>query len=228
MTKKKYFDQMDEFSGFFRHCGYWAYQSSTEPESYMLMNNGSTSPIVIMLNPQRVTIHRGDDMHFYSCRREEWGPDFLEQCGKKEGKYRSDYCKIARDYRSYCTLDDLGRFLVDECEMYIESEKHLKPKICHLEQTVYDATAYYTLTIDFREDRNYFDLTFETAPFEENFPHEKKYSNMTDWSVETLERMGKELPIKILTNYMKKYRKKFVQALAKAENTLTTAEISNI
>ena len=219
---------MDEFSRFFQHCNYWAYQSSTEPESYMLMNTGSTAPIVIMLNPQRVTIHRGEDKHFYSCLREEWGPDFLEQCGKKEGKYRSDYSKIARDYRSYRTLDDLGRFLVDECEMDIESEKHLKPKICHLEQTVYDATAYYTMTIDFREDRNYFDLTFEIAPFEENFPHEKKYSNMTDWSVETLERIGKELPIKILTNYMKKYRKKFVQALAKAENTPTTAEISNL
>lgn len=228
MTKKKYFDQMDEFSRFFRHCGYRAYQSSTESESYMLMNNGSTSPIVIMLNPQRVTIHRGDDKHFYSCRREKWGSDFLEQCGKKEGKYRSDYCKIARDYRSYQTLDDLGRFLVDECEMYIESEKHLKPKICHLEQTVYDATAYYTMTIDFREDRSHFDLTFETAPFEENFPHEKKYSNMTNWSVETLEKIGKELPIKILTNYMKKYRKKFVQATAKADNTSTTAEISNL
>jgi hypothetical protein len=30
---------------------------------------------------------------------------------------------------------------------------------------------------------------------------------MTDWSVETLERIGKELPIKILTDYMKKYKK---------------------
>jgi hypothetical protein len=228
MSKKKYFEQMDEFSRFFQHHNYWAYQSSTEPESYMLMNTGSTAPIVIMLNPQRVTIHRGDDQHFYSCRRKEWGPDFLEQCGKKEGKYRSDYCKIARDYRSYRTLDDLGRFLVDECGMRIESEKHLKPKICHLEQTVYDATAYYTLTIDFREDRNHFDLMFEIAPFEENFPHEKKYSNMTDWSAETLERIGKELPIKILTDYMKKYRKKFVQAQMKAENTPTTLEIEGI
>jgi hypothetical protein len=51
---------------------------------------------------------------------------------------------------------------------------------------------------------------------------------MTNWSVETLERMGKELPIKILSDYMKKYRKKFVQALVKAENTPTTAEISNL
>ena len=34
-----------------------------------------------------------------------------------------------------------------------------------------------------------------------------KCSNMTGWSVETLERIGKELPIKILTSYMKKYRK---------------------
>jgi hypothetical protein len=30
---------------------------------------------------------------------------------------------------------------------------------------------------------------------------------MTGWSVETLERIGKELSIKILADYMKKYRK---------------------
>jgi hypothetical protein len=207
MSKNKHFDQLDDFSRFFQHCNFWAYPSSTEPGSYMLMNFGSSAPIIIMVTPNQVTIHRGDDEHFYSCSRDDWNPDFLEQCGRKEGKYRSDYCKIAQDYRSYCTLDDLGRFLVDECGMRIECEKRLKPKICHLEQTVYDATAYYTLTIDFREDRNYFDLTFETAPFKENFPHEKKYSNMTGWTVETLERIGKELPIKILTDYMKKYRK---------------------
>ena len=112
--------------------------------------------------------------------------------------------------------------------MRIESEKYLKPKICHLEQTVYDATAYYTMTIDFREDRSHFDLTFETMPHSERRSYDKTFSNMTDWSVETLEKIGKELPIKILSDYMKKYRKKFVQAQMKAENTSTTAEISNL
>jgi hypothetical protein len=219
MKKKNYFDQLDDFSRFFQHCSYRAYKSSTEEDSYMLMNTGSTAPIVIMVSPQRVTIHRGYDEQFYSCPRAEWGPDFLEKCSKREGKYRPDYEKIARDYRSYQTLDDLGKFLVDECGMRIESEKALKPKICHLEQTVYDATAYYTLTIDFREDRNSFDLNFETFPHNERKSHAKKFGNWTSWGVETLEKIGKELPIKILTDYMKKYQKKFVQAQMKAEDT---------
>ena len=207
MDKKKYFDRLDDFSRFFKNYDFWAYPSSTEPGSYMLMNTGSYDPIIIMVTPKQVTIHRGDDKHFYSCSRDDWNPDFLEECGRKEGKYGFYYCKIAQNYRSYCTLDNLGRFLVDECGMHIECEKRLKPEICHLEQIVDDSTAYYTLTIDFCEDRNYFDLTFETAPFEENFPHEMRCSNMTGWSVETLERIGKELPIKILTSYMMKYRK---------------------
>ena len=207
MAKKNYFDKLDDFSRFFKNYDFWAYPSSTEPGSYMLMNAGNYAPIIIMVTPKQVTIHRGDDKHFYSCSRDDWNADFLEKCGRKDGKYGFDYCKIAQDYRSYCTLDSLGKFLVDECGMRIECEKRLKPEICHLEQIVEDATAYYTLTINFREDRNYFDLTFETALFKEIFPHEQKYSNMTGWSVETLERIEKELPIKILTNHMKKYRK---------------------
>jgi len=223
---KKHFDQLDDFSKFFQHCNFFAYPSKTDSESYMLMNNGSMSPIVIMITQQHVTIHRGDDQHFYSCLLRDWGPDFLENCGRKEGKYRNDYETIARNYRSYCTLDDLGKFLVDECGMRIESEKYLKPKICHLEQTVYDATAYYTLTIDFREDRNYFDLNFETMPYNKRRSYVKTFSNMTNWSVETLDQIGKELPIKILTNYMKKYKKQFVQTTMKSTDVQTKANLS--
>jgi hypothetical protein len=208
MTKKKnYFDNLDDFSRFFQHCNFYAYKSNTEQDSYMLMNNGSTAPIVIMVTTQQVTIHRGDDQHFYSCTRKEWSPDFLEECRRKEGKYRNDYETIARNYRSYSTLDVLGKYLVDYCGMRVQSEKHLKPEICHLEQTVYDALAYYTLSIDFREDRTYFDLNFETFPYTDKKANAIKYGNMTDWSVETLERIGKELPIKLLTNYVKKYKK---------------------
>ena len=206
MSKKEHFDRLDDFSRFFQHSNFLAYPSSTEPGSYMLMNTERSAPIIIMVTPKQVTIHRGNDKHFYSCSRDDWNPDFLEECGRKEGKSSSVYCKIAQDYRSYCTLDDLGRFLVDVCGMRIECENRLKPKICHLKRTVYDAAAYYTLTIDFREDRNYFDLTFESVPFEENLPHEKKNFNMENWSVETLERIGKELPIKILREYMANYK----------------------
>ena len=35
----------------------------------------------------------------------------------------------------------------------------------------------------------------------------KKYSNMTGWGANTLAAIGKELPIKILTDYVRKFRK---------------------
>ena len=173
----------------------------------MLKNSGSTAPIVVMLTPLQVTIYRETESHFYSCPRKEWGPDFLEKCGRREKGTRSDYEKIARNYRSYSTLDVLGKYLVDYCGLRVQSEKYLKPEICHLEQTMYDALAYYTLSIDFCEDRTYFDLNFETFPYTDKKANAIKYGNIRDWSVETLERIGKELPIKVLSNYIKKYKK---------------------
>ena len=202
MKKKKYFDNLDDFSRFFRNYNYWAYPSG---DTTMLMSSSSTAPIVIMISPERVTIHRGEDQHFYSCQREDWGPDFLERCGRKENRYY-DYERLARDYRSYQTLDSLGRFLVDECGMRLEGDR-LKPKCCQLSQTVYDDKAYYTMVISLRENRNYFDLNFTTEPCRDKQVYEKKYSNMTDWGIGTLAHIGKELPIKILTDYVRKFKR---------------------
>lgn len=197
MKKKTNFEGLDDFSKFFRNKNYFAYKSG---DTTMLMDSGSTSPVVIMISPERVAIHRGEDKHFYSCKREKWGPDFLEKCGYRE------YENIAKDYRSYQTLDELGKFLVDECGMRIEGNR-LKPKCCQLEQTIYDAEAYYTLTISLREDREHFDLNMEISPFKEEFSHDKKYSNWTDWGPDALTSIGKNLPIPILTDYVKKYKK---------------------
>jgi hypothetical protein len=178
-----------------------------------------------MLTPQHVTIHRSDDVHFYSCSREDWGPDFFEKCGRKKGENRNDYESIAEDYRSYCTLDNLGKFLVDECNMRVECERRLTPQICHLIKSVYDSTSYYTLTINFWEDRKYFDLNFESFPFNENKSNVKQFRNTTDWSVETLERIEKELPIDILTDYITEYKKKFVRANMKASDVQNKASL---
>lgn len=207
MKKKNLFDELDVFSKFFQHCNYQAYKSSTDSDCYMLLNTGHHPATTIMLTPERVTIHCDEDKHFYSCKRSDWSPDFLEKCGNREGKYRNDYNEIARNFRSYMTLDVLAKYLVDECGMRIENERGRQPKICHLEQTVYDATSYFTLTISFRENRSHFDLHFIKEPFEDSESLEKKFTNMTDWSVETLERIGQELPIKILSDYMKNYKK---------------------
>lgn len=204
MAKTNFFNKLDDFSRFFQHCGYQAYHSKTEPDSYMLMNTGSTSPIVIMLTPQQVTIHRGYDTHFYSCPREEWGPDFLEKCGRKDKSSRIDYETIAKKYRSYCTLDVLGKYLVDECGLRVEIKKSQN---CRLEQNYYDIYGYYTLTIDFGKNPASFNLQFEISPFNKRKSEYIKYDNMTNWSAETLDCIGKELPLRVLNDYIKKYKK---------------------
>ena len=204
MTKRKnYFDNLDNFSRFFQHCNFSARPSLPVPNCYMLRNSGSTAPIVVMLTPRYVTVYRETESHFFSCPREEWGPDFFEECGRLEKGSKNDYETIVRNYRAYSTLDVLGKYLVDECGLRVESKK----QSCYLEQTLYDSDAYYTLTIVFRDDRTYFDLNLKIEPFTETKCNVIRYGNMTDWSVETLERIGKELPIKVLSDYIKKYKK---------------------
>ena len=205
--KSKLWDELDEFSQFFRQDNYWPYKAAIGG-GIMLMNSGRHPASSIFITKDQVIIHNTGDKDFYSFSRDEWGPEVLLPIAKKEGQY-SSFGHIYYKFMSYKTLSQFGKFLIDECGMRLDNNSSKRPQCCTISQTLYDDKAYYTIEIKQKADMR-FSIEMEIDFFERENSKNKtiKFDNLgKEWNIDQITDVAKRFPIRALVNYINKYKK---------------------